>query len=83
MGASLEHLTPEEQEALRTTFLTQAGELLDAINEGLLQLEAGRTEPRLVQGLEIIAEILHPELFSGYIPEDGAARVDGTLARIG
>jgi len=42
-----------------------------------------RSGPRLVQGLEIIAEILHPELFSGYIPEDGAARVDGTLARIG
>jgi iron complex transport system substrate-binding protein len=42
-----------------------------------------RSGPRLVQGLEIIAEILHPELFSGYIPEDGAARVDSTLARIG
>jgi hypothetical protein len=34
-----------------------------------------------VQGLEIIAEILHPELFSGYIPADGAARLVGTLAR--
>jgi len=42
-----------------------------------------RSGPRLVQGLEIIAEILHPELFSGFIPEDGAARVDGTRARIG
>jgi len=42
-----------------------------------------RSGPRLVQGLEIIAEILHPELFSGYIPADGAARVDSTLARIG
>ena len=52
MDASLEHLTPEEQEALRTTFLSQAGELLDAINEGLLQLEAGRTEPRLLQDLQ-------------------------------
>jgi iron complex transport system substrate-binding protein len=41
-----------------------------------------RSGPRLVQGLEIIAEILHPELFSGSIPEDGAARVDSTLARI-
>jgi hypothetical protein len=37
----------------------------------------------LVQGLEIIAELLHPELFSGFIPADGAARVDNTLARIG
>ena len=41
-----------------------------------------RSGPRLVQGLEIIAEILHPELFSSSIPEDGAARVDGTRARI-
>ncbi len=52
MDANLEHLTPEEQEALRATFQSQAGELLDAINEGLLQLEAGRTEPRLVQGIQ-------------------------------
>jgi len=42
-----------------------------------------RSGPRLVQGLEIIAEILHPELFSGCIPTDGAVRVDSTLARIG
>ena len=41
-----------------------------------------RSGPRLVQGLEIIAEILHPELFSGFIPEDGAARVNNTLERI-
>ncbi len=39
-----------------------------------------RSGPRLVQGLEIIAEILHPELFSGMIPPDGAARVAGTMA---
>ena len=42
-----------------------------------------RSGPRLVQGLEIIAEILHPELFSGCIPADGAVRVDSTLARMG
>jgi iron complex transport system substrate-binding protein len=41
-----------------------------------------RSGPRLVQGLEIMAEILHPELFSGSIPVDGATRVDRTLARI-
>jgi iron complex transport system substrate-binding protein len=40
-----------------------------------------RSGPRLVQGLEIIAELLHPELFSGYIPADGAVRVDSTLVR--
>jgi hypothetical protein len=34
-----------------------------------------RSGPRLVQGLEIIAAILHPELFSGGIPAYGAARV--------
>jgi hypothetical protein len=39
--------------------------------------------PRLVQGLEIIAEILHPELFSGYIPANGAAWADHIPARIG
>jgi iron complex transport system substrate-binding protein len=42
-----------------------------------------RSGPRLVQGLEIIAEILHPELFSGFIPADGAVQIDSTLARIG
>jgi iron complex transport system substrate-binding protein len=36
-----------------------------------------RSGPRLVQGLEIFAEILHPELFSGMIPPDGALRLGG------
>ena len=30
-----------------------------------------RSGPRLVQGLEIIAEILHPELFFGLLPDGG------------
>ena len=34
-----------------------------------------RSGPRLVDGLEIMAEMLHPELFSGMIPEAGALRV--------
>ena len=38
-----------------------------------------RSGPRLVTGLEIMAEILHPELFSGLIPEAGAARLYGNL----
>ena len=38
-----------------------------------------RSGPRLVTGLEIIAEILHPELFSGLIPEAGAARLYGNI----
>ena len=36
-----------------------------------------RSGPRLVDGLEIMAEILHPELFSGMVPEGGAARLYG------
>lgn len=39
-----------------------------------------RSGPRLITGLEIMAEMLHPELFSGYIPESGAARLYGSLA---
>ena len=38
-----------------------------------------RSGPRLVTGLEIMAEILHPELFSGLIPEAGAARLYGNV----
>ena len=36
-----------------------------------------RSGPRLVTGLEIMAEMIHPELFSGYIPESGALRLFG------
>lgn len=35
-----------------------------------------RSGPRLVQGLEIMAEMIHPELFTGMIPADGGQRVD-------
>ena len=34
-----------------------------------------RSGPRLVTGLEILAEMLHPELFAGQIPEMGARRI--------
>ena len=34
-----------------------------------------RSGPRLVSGLEIMAEMVHPELFSGFIPEEGALRL--------
>ena len=34
-----------------------------------------RLGPRLVTGLEIMAEIIHPELFSGLIPDRGAVRL--------
>ncbi len=39
-----------------------------------------RSGPRLVAGLEILAEMIHPELFSGMIPEAGALRLYGSLA---
>ena len=35
-----------------------------------------RLGPRLVTGLEIMAEIIHPELFSGMIPDGGAVQLD-------
>ena len=34
-----------------------------------------RLGPRLVTGLEIMAELFHPELFSGMIPEAGAVNI--------
>jgi iron complex transport system substrate-binding protein len=36
-----------------------------------------RLGPRLITGLEIMAEIIHPELFSGMIPEGAVARWGG------
>ena len=39
-----------------------------------------RSGPRLVTGLEIMAEMIHPELFSGMIPEGAALRLFGDLA---
>ncbi len=40
---------------------------------------ASRSGPRLVTGLEIMAEMLHPELFQGLVPEAGAVRLYGDL----
>ena len=40
-----------------------------------------RSGPRLVEGLEIMAEMIHPELFSGMIPEAGAVRLYDELVR--
>ena len=40
-----------------------------------------RSGPRLVTGLEIMAEMIHPELFSGMIPESGALRLFGDLTK--
>jgi iron complex transport system substrate-binding protein len=38
-----------------------------------------RSGPRLVNGLEIMAEILHPEIFTGLVPQGGAARLYGQV----
>lgn len=40
-----------------------------------------RSGPRLVTGLEIVAEMVHPERFSGTVPEAGALRMYGDLVR--
>lgn len=56
------------------------------VNNRVYVIDAGaytsRSGPRLVQGLEIMAEMIHPELFTGLIPEAGALRLFGDLARV-
>ena len=41
-----------------------------------------RSGPRVVEGLEIMAEILHPGLFSGMVPESAAARIYGEAFKV-
>ena len=57
-----------------------------AIEENLFILDGGsyfsRSGPRLIDGLEMIAEILHPDFFSGLIPQRGAFHVSGELFRV-
>lgn len=57
-----------------------------AIEENLFVLDGGsyfsRSGPRLIDGLEMIAEILHPDFFSGLIPQRGAFHVSGELFRV-
>ncbi len=56
-------------------------------NNRVYVIDAGaytsRSGPRLVTGLEIMAEMIHPELFSGLIPESAALRLFGDLAKTG
>nr|ABZ06486.1 putative periplasmic binding protein [uncultured marine microorganism HF4000_010I05] len=40
-----------------------------------------RPGPRIVQGLEILAQLTHPELFSGLIPPDTVAKLDPDMSR--
>ena len=39
-----------------------------------------RPGPRVVQGLEILAQLTHPDLFSGSIPPDSVLKLDAGLA---
>jgi len=52
-------------------------------NNRVYVIDAGaytsRSGPRLVDGLEILAEMIHPDLFSGMVPEAGAMRIYGDL----
>jgi iron complex transport system substrate-binding protein len=57
---------------------------LPAVQQGRVYvIDAGaytsRSGPRLVQGLEILAEMIHPELFSGLIPAGAGLRLDKGL----
>jgi len=56
-------------------------------NNRVYVIDAGaytsRSGPRLVTGLEIMAEMIHPEIFSGMIPEAAALRLSGDLTKTG
>jgi iron complex transport system substrate-binding protein len=41
-----------------------------------------RCGPRLLDGLETLAEILHPELFSGLVAAQAASRIYGRLFKV-
>ncbi len=60
-------------------------ESLPAVRDGQVYVVDGaayfsRPGPRVVDSLEILAEILHPELFAGCFPDRGVVRVDPALA---
>jgi iron complex transport system substrate-binding protein len=40
-----------------------------------------RAGPRLVTALEIMAEMIHPSLFSGMVPEGGGVRLFGNMVK--
>ncbi len=61
-------------------------ETLPAVQNGrVYAIDAGaytsRSGPRLVTGLEMLAEIMHPELFAGMIPAEGALRLSEEMLR--
>ena len=76
--------------ALQDVPLLSANEAWAALpavqNERVYVIDASaytsRSGPRLVTGLEIMAEMMHPELFSGLVPETGGLRIYGTLTKV-
>ena len=52
MDDALGHLSIEEQEELRATFYSQAFELLEALNDGILRLEAGEKGEDLLKEIQ-------------------------------
>ena len=80
----------EVKRALQDVLLLSANEAwasLPAVqNQRVYVIDASaytsRSGPRLVTGLEIMAEMIHPELFSGMIPEAGGIRLFGELVKV-
>ena len=71
---------PRGMEDLPLLMAKEGWESLPAVqNDRVFVIDASnytsRSGPRLVTGLEILAEMIHPELFSGMIPEAGARRI--------
>jgi len=62
-------------------------ENLTAVERGQVYVVDGsayfsRPGPRIVDSLEILAEIIHPDLFAGYFPDRGVLRVEAEKAGI-
>ena len=77
------HLDQNLQEAARTSF-PEAWRRLDAVRSGRVYAVDGssyfnRPGPRIVDGLEILAEIIHPELFPRTKPPEAWQRVEADV----
>ena len=71
---------PRAMEDIPLLTAKEGWESLPAVRDGrVFAIDASnytsRSGPRLVTGLEILAEMIHPELFSGMVPEAGARRI--------
>ena len=71
---------PRAMEDIPLLTAKEEWESLPAVRDGrVFAIDASnytsRSGPRLVTGLEILAEMIHPELFSGMVPEAGARRI--------